>query len=373
MNRKYKQKTRIEPRNKTLSPEEITSQHKYYADVQRDNYIRALKSSGIRARIYNPLHHGTICSCDLRDELLIPYMDPDIGERDIDPSENFYESSGRTKFAPKSLDLDSLDTDDDYEYHRLEEDDDPSTMLDSDLIDISGFNQSKCNICYGTGFVGGYSIPNGYRISLDAQYPNLSLTNLDIDKTTSPYSFKYQSNNSVKHLSFRNVFLPKTGSKIISRLWNNKEEIMYNDGINHPNSYANSSVFFQRISNSVTYNINDVSVFGEEYNIIISNQMTDFIFTHLELQFMDDKSYIDISQFPEEDEPSLMANLLSVSINCMPDSNIQKFSIINENKYNRAWQIKSVTPHKNHNDIIVSYECEARRVEPHEIYSNLLG
>ena len=141
MQRKYKTPSNIQPRNKTVLPEQVVSQHKYYASVQKKAYENTLKASGIRATIYNPLSSGIICSCDLRQEIVSEREEGNSVEG-IENEHNFYKKSTRTKFAPKNLDLDDLNIDSDFKHHGLD-DDDEVTMLDEETIDLSGFNQNK--------------------------------------------------------------------------------------------------------------------------------------------------------------------------------------------------------------------------------------
>jgi len=397
MQRKYRNPSKIQPRNKTILPEQVVSQHRYYASVQQQAYENAIKAGGIRATIYNPLSSGIICSCDLRQEIVSEPDPEDVGDSDIENEHNFYRKSERTKFAPKNLDLSDLDIDDDFKHHALDDRDDideGEEVLDIETIDLSGFNQNKCNICYGTGFVGGYTIPKGFRRVLDTQHEDIQSNNASIEKTTNPYQFEIKCTDVADdaYVEFRNVFIPNMQGGLIIRLWNNLEEIVYEDGLNkivsndsdvfriilfdperidaerNTATAINSHEFADRLSNG------DTSL-GQNFHVRVQMCATDrdVVFTHVEMQIVKEKSFIDMAQFSEEDEPLLMANLLSTTINFLPDSGIQKFSVVNENKYNRAWQIKSVTPHKNHDNVVVSYECDARRIEPHEIYSNLLG
>lgn len=55
---------------------------------------------------------------------------------------------------------------------------------------LYGGEKTRCGICFGSGFVGGYQLHGGQRIVLDAsQTYETSLENCEVDATTSPSSF----------------------------------------------------------------------------------------------------------------------------------------------------------------------------------------
>ena len=175
---------RLHDKNTKAVPHAI-SKLKTVAPIAQERFENALKVNGFPCILYNKLNSGIKCSCSehnsespiqtlldeqgnaSQDHLQTLLNDADFGIEDYGTTLN---KGIETKTRPSSIKVDSeMLTRKKYQpSHDL---DDPlATDIESDIntafdsLENSFKSTKRCGVCFGTGFVGGYSPFNSNRI-----------------------------------------------------------------------------------------------------------------------------------------------------------------------------------------------------------------
>ena len=174
------------------------------ADIQQQRINAAFRVQGIQAIIYNRLTNGKKCSCQShlhkvqsrlgkdgsadvglinqlltgasfgttpyqgQDDFSIGYTGPEPSSSDLPKLWNSVEQNPQEEQVGDNgiSNPDDLDS----QYNGF----DPSSML---------FGETACPICYGTGYVGGYAVYNGYRVVVPVEDMDLTghgILNVDV-------------------------------------------------------------------------------------------------------------------------------------------------------------------------------------------------
>ena len=327
MKRFINTKTNPRQQNTNIFPY-MDSQHQYYAELQVQKYLNSLASSGIVGTVYAPLTTGQECTCNPNNSLL---------DEDGDLTESGFDHIHKLATAKESV----------FSYSDFELGyDDPEKTTDTENNVSDRFNQlngfvpydsSLCGVCYGVGYVGGYTVSNGHRYVLDTQAEGRTDFKLNTDRQPHYYT----GGSYIKY----EVTLPKWDGQTIkiSRLWNDLELIPTN-----------------------LYNVT-LPELGQLGTILIETTQE---FTHFEIQFTTKPCFIDIPQLESKLDPTMMGNDLQTTMYIDPRVNVINYGVIRESKYNRAWQITQTKPHFD-NNILVFWEVETRLISQQEIYNFL--
>ena len=211
------------------------------AAVAQQRLDNTLKVNGFPCIVYNRLSNGVKCTCTqgVKNSPITPILDVNgnaskayIQELvqgssfEITP---YAETISDNAFSPVIYDVDRYKTQK-KEYAPTTIDNDPlGTDLESELnIDNIEFNADmlmtgKCNICFGSGYVGGYSLHNGNRIVLDSTWAYKIQNGYTVVQTDSPFSFEQL--DPLGYVEF-NVVIPFGAYSLDAlNIWNNTDLI----------------------------------------------------------------------------------------------------------------------------------------------------
>ena len=334
----------------------VVRQGMFYAEAQVRKYEHAVSLSGIRAVVYSVKKGGTPCTC-------LPSAT--ILDADGNMSAEGMEEIGRTvqgawggnkgheyEAANLDIEIDRLDTDgkisagnvplDEADFHS-----DDLAWEEAPADPFSGFGQTRCGVCFGTGYVGGYDVGNGQRTVLDVQSRMLSMDGASISSSGNPGRFELDG--SAAKLSFAGKFPVRRASRVsMFRVWDNDMPLP-REGF----EWTNKTEFVSGVRRKI-----DLDVFSD--------------FTHVEVQFTNGDSHVDMGQPEERFDAVLAGQHATASFNVPAFAAVNASGIIRESKYNRAWQVVSVSSHRSAGTTVF-HEAEARLVAQHELFHLLPG
>lgn len=227
-------------------------------------------------------------------------------------------------------------------------------------IDNSGFDSFSmgssdisCPICFGSGYVGGFSIYNGTRIVLDSQM---------LDNGAIVYSEEFvPSMEATGTAVFKPVVFPRGPIGLDSLKVFNGTKIV-------PVKFYLDDVLLQ----------NDVSILarcdGRPHilSIVVLNE--DKIFTHVEIQY-NQSTHAAMFEFPKLTQgvtESLIERTDSFSIVMSPViPNVSNGDIITDSTYGKTFQVNTSNWWNDKRRAVLGWECEVRPVQPQELFSLL--
>ena len=343
-------RTRLETPEMRFTGRTLSGQHEFYAEVQARRYAAAISAAGIGSVVYAVKRGGLKCTC-LPSATLLD-ADGNMPGESVEAIGDIVQGSwGKNKGA----EYDAADLD--AEVDRLELDGSVSpgnVPLDDDFVEESddsfpdpfaGFGQTRCGVCFGTGYVGGYDIGKGMRMALDAQ-ADVELDGVSIRSSSNPHSFVVEDEGIGRAVFRRGFPSASTAPLSMFRLWNNDIPLA---------------------SSEYEWNSKE---FSRERDEVVVETASDF--THVELQFSRGGVSVDMGQPEERFDAVLTGQYANVSFNVPADVAINAMGVIRESKYNRAWQVVSVSSHRSAGKTIF-HEAEARLVAQHELFHLLPG
>ena len=347
-------KTRLETPDLRLSGASVARQHRFYGEVQYRRYQKAVSASGVRSLVYAFKKGGKRCTCTPSASIL-----DEQGEM----SEESMSEIGRvvqSTWGPnKGAEYDALDLDMDVK--KLDSDGSESTgdegldetsFFDEDLaVDpdpFAGFGQTRCGICFGSGYVGvGYDLGKGTRVVLDTQAETTALRGFEVNTSGNPNFFSLKDGNG--RVEFPGRFpSARRASLSMFRVWNNDIPLTTDQY-----DWINDGEFKS----------------GRRDKLVLDVAAS---FTHVEAQFRTGISWVDLSQPEERFDAVLAGQHNTATFNVPADVAVNAMSVLKESKYNRTWQVISTTAHRN-GGITVFHEAEARLVAQHELFHLLPG
>ena len=345
------------------------------AESRRIN--EALHVDGVVCRVWQPLTAGTVCTCkgvaNPKDtipegpDLGLPSMDDMSGgvqvvARRVNIQQDYNYKSNTN--SPLDSMLDSL-----YESQDLQATQDSDyiqKLLDADsdviksIIDDSSYiigSQNSCSICFGRGFVGGYSLVGGLRLILD----NSGLSQIVslqgfLNPKRAPNSFYLNPNQSI----IWSVSLPS-----------------------YFNTLSDPFIMYDRklvTGMTISYSADNGTTWVTNLNLLTSNKLDTLMvkvinsnswpveFTHLE-QYL---SWI----------PNLMGQIGNWQVTSGYDyknatintaivlppmvGTIDRNSFVADSKYGYLWKLNSINTISTAQNQPVSIECEGQIVRPIE-------
>lgn len=338
------------------------------ADTAAGRMQSAFRVQGIEACIYNRLTSGEICSCQGKHKHLNHRLGKD-GKADMgtineivnggsfaidgfgiqtDTAES-YIAPGTKDYPPPLSEHIELPGDTDIpDAEGLRSLDD--IVGDFDAVAF-GIADSACPVCFGTGFVGGFSLYNGFRKVITCYNTALPPeAELLIEKT--PWSAK------TKYFNIKTI-LPKHIVDIDAfRVLNLDKPVrakLFIDGM--PLSQA-------VIRRACDGRAHTITAIGDRV----------FEFTHLELQFnlSRESSYMEVPKLRKGDSLALVDATDPFQVLLSPNiPRIDRLDIITESMWGKALMIQSNTWLNTKERKMLGWECDARVVQPQEIF-NLL-
>lgn len=227
-------------------------------------------------------------------------------------------------------------------------------------IDSSGFDSFSmgasdvsCPICFGSGYVGGFSIHNGTRIVLDSQMMNSGAI---------VYSEEFvPSMEATGTVIFKPVILPRGAVGLDSLKVCNGTKVV-------PVKFYLDGVLLQ----------NDISLLnkcdGLPHVLSITVMNEDKVFTHVEIQYNQstNAAMFDFPKLMQGSTESLIERTDSFSIVMSPViPNVSNGDIITDSTYGKTFQVNTSNWWNDKRRAVLGWECEVRPVQPQELFSLL--
>ena len=238
--------------------------------------------------------------------------------------------------------------------------DGPVDSTDWEEIDVDGFDDANvdlagnaCPICMGTGYVGGFTVHNGFRIVLNFQYPNADLGDALLDLTQAVPEIKTT-------VTTFTVVLPAHPVRIDAlRIWNNRSVVtgtLAVDGV-------------------VMTMPNDIMPFcdGRTHTVTVSwDSPTPF--THVEIQAAQstEDAYWALPNITKSAARDRLDSTENFEVSVTPLVPImQSGDVITETTYNKTLYVTDVTQKNERTRATLGWSCQTRVVQPQEIYTLL--
>lgn len=359
--------------------------------VQQRRYHNAFMVEGYQAAVYNRLHNGLACSCQARRKSLATILDEDgkmpigtmsellsggmeftverYGATTLNPGEaktlarddQFFgdlKSEDQTPFEIAGWDSDKQDPYMDVTAHEgvngpanAKDPDKDSPVFDLDVADLQG---TRCTTCFGTGYVGGYSVLGGQRIVLAPHSPEVTtIVDGTIEVNRWPNAF------FAKSVTFT-VSLPRGYVSLDAfRIWNNVDRVqpcgILIDGLPF------SKQLLAAVCNGLPHTIQ-----------ILFPERT--YWTHLELQIClsREPAYLEFPKLNQSSDISLQDLTDSAQINASPlIPRLTTQDVIVESTFGKTFLIASSTWWNDHKRNVHGWDCSTRVIQPNELLTLL--
>ena len=225
--------------------------------------------------------------------------------------------------------------------------DDEYNGFDPSMLTLGDYS---CPVCFGSGYVGGYSLYNGSRIVIPCDDMNLHGGILNVEN--------YPFSASAEYIEF-SVVLPKGAIQIDSfRLLNNYDIVPCKILVDN-----------QPINNSVLLSLCD----GKLHRVSAKfNKITDF--THFEIQINQSvkSSYIEFPKLSKGSDLHLLDSTDSFQLLLSPDIPIiDRRDIITDTLYNKAYYVMDTSWLNTRQKQSLGWEINVRVIQPQESFYNL--
>lgn len=362
--------------NRTLPPNARASDNASFAveniaDVQQQKMMAAFRVQGIRSCIYHHLNSGIICSCQGKNKKINERLDKD-GKAPVGLINNIlqggdygiYQYNTRTKDGIPNGDSRAEDLGEEYPFIASDPDsdvysmsgfvneddtDEPDTSLDEMIgeydVNAFGLTDVSCPICYGTGFVGGYSLFRGYRKVIPCEDFKIS-GELHIEN--SPFSAY------VETLSCE-VVLPKGAVGVDAFRLLNNQTVLYGLCID---------------TIPISYPVILAKCDGKKHILTASFSQPQEV-THIEIQLnlSNESSYIELPKLNKTGDRNLLDSTSPFQILLSPDvPYIDTTDIIVESMWGKALLVQDYTWMNTRNRQMFGYEINVRPIQPAELY-----
>ena len=217
-------------------------------------------------------------------------------------------------------------------------------------LDVSS---SKCGACYGTGFVGGYTLLNGWRLTLVPNLPEIVEVDGTIEGNIVPFAFY------AKRVQMEFV-LPKGYVCLDSfKVWNNLTMVF-------PDSITIDGLDYsqQLLAAFCDGRMHTVEVHFDELTY----------WTHLEIQIglSDTPALIEFPRLNKSSNTSLQDLTDEVQINASPViPRLTTRDVLVESTFGKAFLIESSNFWNDNKRNVLGWDCQARVLQPTEMLSKL--
>lgn len=384
---KYHSNRQLHARNTRVVPI-AQSRLDQVADLAQEQYVNALSVNGYDALVYSRLTNGRRCTCShvlelkagqildekgnateshiqslltgadfsIEDYATMRNPNPNAtvqGIRVIQPEDYV---TGKTPFKPHR---ENLELDDPFvtEVTTLQSMEDAFAE-----VNLGAVSAQKCSICYGSGFVGGYSLHNGNRFVLDVTYDKVTYSGYSVAQEVYPNLFTQQDEQG--YIQF-DITLP-VGILSVDRvqLWNNSLPVK-----------GATLRIGTNLTNLITLTEDTVLTYATGLPCIIVVSDADS-FSHLELQFNMSSvhTYIEYPRLTKTGDLSVLDAIDSVQLVVSPQvMNVQAWDIIVDNVFKKSWRVTSSNWFNDRKMNIHGWDVSARLVQPYEVFTNIAG
>lgn len=354
-------------------------------DVQQQRYLNAFRVQGYQGILYNRLHSGIRCTCQASRETINSILDKD-GKADPGTINELLTGSafGITPYGTDTFNNVSddpnitspLDPVNKYrgtfqlkgkeQNYRNQEEiaiqgyeeefGDNGPIQEQDLDDIIsnfdssslGFSDAACPICFGTGYVNGYSPMHTFRKILT---PNsVDLNDSELDPSVKPwtcdgvgFSTELILPRSIKNIDSFNLF--------------------------NYNSRQNFSFTIDGLVGDYPTLLSKCDGKSHTLEITVNNK-----WTHFEIQFnvSAESMYFELPRLTKGNDLSLLEQLEPFQVILSPNiPKIDAEDIIVESTFGKALMVQGTPWWNTKNRRVLGWECQVRVCQPQEIY-NLL-
>lgn len=365
--------------------------------VQQRRYHNAFAVQGYEAVVYNRLLQGTKCSCQAHRKVFAGLLDEDgkmpEGHMNTLLTGGLEFTIDRYGSMPKGRDdlreprgIPALSRDDQFYGELIEESQTPfeiggnSGSLDDPYVDVTnsqsganGPNQNvdldelvdgfdadavdlvgtRCTVCFGHGFVGGFSVLGGWRKVIAPHLPEVYSVEGTIEVNRSPHAF------FSTRVELRTIF-PR-GALFIDafKFWNNVDQVVPNrvllDGLPY------SDVLLRALCD------------GREHAIVVEFEELSY-WTHLEIQVSQSTkpSLIEFPRLQQSSNLSLLDLTEGVQLSASPEiPRLSTFDVIVESTFGKTFIINSSNWWNDKDRNVHGWDCQARVVQKNELLSLL--
>lgn len=248
----------------------------------------------------------------------------------------------------------------------LESDNDLSPLLDNHLngdsdngltfTSINSFFNSSCPVCFGTGYVGGYTVLGGVRRILDCS----AIVSHDGIEQLRNNTDVIQFLSDTGYVDFTLILPSLTLSIDALRVWNG---------------------FVPAIGTQLLQVVGNVEIQPTQATLCTGLPVTlrvrapdQTLFTHLEVQVrLSDYPYAANYPFISNGFDPLRVNPWDpVSLELGPTvASVQAFDVIADIHHQKRWLVTQVTCRKTARGVVLGWDVNARVIEPHEPYNAL--
>lgn len=355
----YQTNNRVLPANQRASDVASLAVERL-APIQAQKIQAAFRVQGIEACLYNHLTSGKICSCQGHGKKLNSRLNKEgkastgfineliVGSQFGINTDNFglvkdeseaYNQHPQPNFPTPGTEL--MPTND--------------ITLDDLVGDFDAFSlgvtDAACPICYGTGFVGGFSLYNGYRHIITADEFSLpAVAELHYDETplrVTTYSARVKT-IIPKNIVGIDVFRCLNGTKL-----------------------ANYKVYLD--GKEVSYNVIIKAADGKEHEITLLGSQSDS-FTHFEIQFnmSTESTYFEVPKLSKGTDLNKLDDMQDFQILMSPlIPRVDRMDVVTESMWGKALMIQTTSLLNTKERQMLGWECDARVIQPEELY-NLL-
>ncbi len=364
--------------------------------VEQRRYHNAFLVEGYECLVYNALTQGQLCSCQghnkvvsglLNHEGKMPFAKQNELLTGMTFKVNLYGNSpaprddhrdelgkgtpiraGLVNEGPKSvnstqppLEVVSRDLDNAFAGTITDDDDafgsnGPNHDLDStfsnfDSGSLGGLSDSACAICFGRGYVGGFSLLGGWRQILSTQWRDKQVEGtIEINKL--PHAFY------ATKVSFT-VVLP-LGFKTLDRLavWNNTKLV--------------ETARLEIDGEPVDYNLLFTKFDGKAHTLtVIFDDLTDW--THVEFQVnMGNQARLEFPRLTKGFDANKLDGLESIQINMSPIiPYVTLRDVIIESTFGKGFVLTSAQLWNTEQRRVLGWDCQARVIQPNELLNIL--
>lgn len=228
------------------------------------------------------------------------------------------------------------------------------TVDDMDLnigADLFGATDIACPVCFGTGYVGGFSVLGGVRAVLNYQHPGLGLpadATISVEERVPVIRASYAA--------FSVVFPLGAAFVDAVRVWNGRRAVA-----------ATLSIDGRRLTSALSV----LPYFdGRPHTLRVEAGA----FTHVEIQVgqSTEVSYIDFPKTSRSSLAELLDSMDDVQLVASPMIPLMRPNdVISDGVHNKVFHVRSCTGQKDRNASVLGWECDARVVQTQELLSLL--
>lgn len=229
------------------------------------------------------------------------------------------------------------------------------SLMVSDF-DVHGLSHSdvSCPICFGSGYIGGYSILHGYRKVLNFQDPSLVLP------PTAVIAIEEEIPTITSCEATWSIPLMPGISVDALRVWNNTEQVLCGTILIDEVPILSEAQFLQRCD-------------GKFHKVTV-RFTEDLVFTHLEVQ-INQSNFSANFGFPKLSKGSTQSLLEATdpfSVLMSPRvPTVKALDVIVDSTFGKALQVKTVTGQNDRHLTTLGWNVEVRPTQPQELFSML--